>query len=133
MALVLSLDHVREADEAQAADVDVIQAAVIAARVSVIMHWPEVRGGQARGQVVLPAIGHVVRDAGDGYGGGLMARVGNNFDGIGIKMIIGDGLGGVVEHRRHVVLGYDVAWDRRRVRHMSSLLDITFEYLAAGW
>lgn len=133
MALVLGLNHVREADEAQPADVNVVQAAVVAARVSVIMHWPEVRGGQARGQVVLPAIGHVVRDASDGDSGGLMARVGDDFDGVGVKMVIGYGLRGIVEHRRYVVLSYDVAWDRRRVGDMCGLLDIALEYLAAGW
>lgn len=42
MALVLGLDYVCEADEAQPADVDVVQAAVVAARVGVVMHRPEV-------------------------------------------------------------------------------------------
>lgn len=96
------------------------------------MHWPEVRRGQAGGKVVLPAIGHVVRDAGDRHSGRLMARVSNNFDRIGVKMVIGYSLGGIVEHRRYVVLCYDVAWDRRRVRDMCGLLDIALKYLAAG-
>lgn len=133
MTLMLSLDHVREADEAQPADVNVVQASVVASRVSVIMHWPEVRGGQAGGQVVLPAVGHVIRNAGDRYGGRLMARVGNDLNGIGVKMVIGDGLGGIVEHGRYVILGYDVAWDCRGVRDKCGLLNITLKYLAAGW
>lgn len=97
-----------------------------------VVHWPEVRGGQAGGKIVLPAIGHVVRDAGDRHRGRLMARVSYNFDRIGVKMVIGYGLRGIVEHRRYVVLCYDVAWDRRRVRDMCGLLDIALKYLAAG-
>lgn len=61
-----------------------------------------------------------------------MARVGNNFDRIGVKMVIGYGLGSIVEHWRYVVLCYDVAWDCRRVWDMCGLLDIALKYLAAG-
>lgn len=132
MALVLRLDHVREADEAQSADVNVVQAAVVTPGVGMIMHRPEIRGRQARGEVVLPAIGHVVGNACYGDGSGLMACVGNDFDGVWIKMVISDGLGGVIEDRRHVVFGHDMAWDRGRVRNMCGLLDISLKYLAAG-
>lgn len=61
-----------------------------------------------------------------------MARVGNDFDGIGVKMVVSDGLGGIVKDGRHVVLSYDVAWNGRRVWDMCGLLDIALEYLAAG-
>lgn len=132
MALVLGLDDICEADEAQATDVDVVQASIVAARVGVIVHWPEVRGGQARGQVILPTVGKMIRGSSNRHSGGLMARVGNNFYGVGVKMVISNGLGGIIKHGRHVVLGYDVARNRRRVRDMCGLLNVALEYLAAG-
>lgn len=95
MTLVLSLYDVREADEAQAAHIGAVKAAVVAARVCLICYRPEICRRQAGCQVVLPAVGHVVRDARhvDRDGGRLVVRMRNDLDGIGVEVIVSDGLG----------------------------------------
>lgn len=135
MTLMLGLHDVSEADEAQAAHIVGVYAAVVAAGVGLVGDGPKVRGGQARGQIVLPIVCHVVGDAGhmDRDGGGLVVRVCNNLDGVRIEVVIGNGLGRGVEDRRDVVFRYDVARDGGRVRDQYGFLDIALEDLAAGW
>lgn len=61
-----------------------------------------------------------------------MAGMGDDFDRVGIEVVIGDGFGGCVEDRRNVVLGHDVTRNGGGIRDQCSLLNIAFEDLTAG-
>lgn len=66
-------------------------------------------------------------------GGGLVVRVGDDLDRVGVEVAVGDGFGGCVQDRRHVVFGLDMAGYSRRVRDRDGFLDIALEDLTAGW
>lgn len=135
MVLVFGLHDVGETDEAQPAHVTVVQAAVVAARVGPIGHRAEVGGGQTRGQVVLPAIGHVVGDAGDidSDGGRLVVCVGDDLDRVRVQVVVGDGCRRGVENGWDVIFSDDVARNGGGVRNMGGFLNVAFEDLTAGW
>lgn len=135
MALVFGLHNVGEADEAQAAHVVGVYTAIVAAGVGLVCHGSKVRCCQAGGQIVLPAVCHVVGDAGhiDRNGGRLVVCVCDNLDGVRIEVVIGNGLRRGVEDGRDVIFRYDVARNGGRVRDQYGFLDIALEDLAAGW
>lgn len=61
-----------------------------------------------------------------------MARMGDDLYVVRVEMVIGDGFGGCIEHRRDVVLGNDMTRNGRGVRDQRSLLNVAFENLTTG-
>ena len=75
--------------------------------------------------------GAVVLVVGEGQAGGLVGGVGDDLDGVGVEVAVGDGGGGGVEDRGDVVFGLDVGGDGGGAGD-DGFLDVALEDLAAG-
>ena len=130
MGLVFSLYDIGKGNEGKAANVRRVEGTVIGSvvgRDKVVIGKGSEFGGPFGGRLVVRTCVAGTRDR---HSRGLMLGVRHDFDGVGVELVVRNGLGSVVENGGDVVFCLDVARDGRGVGHENgAVLDISLEDL----
>lgn len=119
-ASVLGLNHIGEGDEGQAAYIGRVQGPIVGRIVG--GNGVGLTTGEC-GELVRPFVDRRIegRAAGDGAhstrngrGSGLMRAVSHDLYRVRVQFLVGDGLGGIVQNWRDMVLRLDVSRNRSR-------------------
>lgn len=92
MVIVFSLDDIGKRDEREASDIGRVERTVVGGAISRKSYAVRKRG-ELRSPVTWALIMRCVAGtgAGNSYRGGLVGSVSDNFDAVGIQLVVGDG------------------------------------------